>query len=168
MSVNLFDYVEYVKGMVNPPGGNLFPDSTDEQWVVRLANGFWESHADGLLTGYTEDNGIITATTGDDPLARDKAQVVVLYAAISAVRSKLMEYNTNFRAVAGPVQYEIGKSANLLTAVLADLTNRKKYLLEKMDEAESKTSRSTYYIDTIMARDYSINSGATRWVGYGY
>lgn len=153
MAVFLEDYVDFLKGKVSPPGVDLFPDATDAQWLVRLQNAFWQATLEGTISGFTEDFGQVDPVVdGDDDIGRDLIQLIIVYAAIDSVRMLLANYDTTFRSKAGPVEYETGKSANLLNTILEGLEAEKARLLEQL--APIYTT-STHYFNVLEERDYN-------------
>jgi hypothetical protein len=81
VSVDLGDFIESLKREVNPPGTDDFPDALEDEWVGNLSDAFWEARLDGLLTPYTETDGVVTPIdpTGAE-FGRDMVQLVILYA----------------------------------------------------------------------------------------
>ena len=164
--VDLEDLIPDLKTEINVPGNDLYETVDDEAWVGYLRNAFWTAHLDGLMSGYTEEEGFISKLNSPsaDAMTRDQQQLIVMYAAIQIVRNQLIQENTVFRAKAGSVEYETQKSPNVLRALLEDLSERRKYILERL--AEDGKFKGTIYIDHFVARQNAINRGYTNWVGY--
>lgn len=163
MAVDLGDLVPYLEAEVSPPGNDLFADTEDDEWVTRLANGFWNARLDGLLSGYVESDGAVTPTSGDEDLSRELQQVIVFYAAYDTILLALRSLNTSFRAQAGPVSYETGQSAQVLRDIANALRERMGRLLVRLSDIGAT---SDYVIDAIMARQDSLLDGITYWTGY--
>lgn len=162
MAIEVTDLVPFLKTSVNPPGTDLFPDALQSDWENNLRNGFWEATLDGLITGYTEEEGVIEPVTeGDDDLGRDLQQLIILYAAIAIVRNHMMNLRTLFRTKAGPVEYETQQSAQVLKSILDELIARRTLVLEAL--ADNATT--TYYYDSAIARNESLYYGDTWWIG---
>lgn len=161
MAVDLGDLIENLQAEINPPGSNLYPDAVDDDWVTRLVNAFWETVLDGLITGYTESDGLVSPSSGSTELARDLQQLVIFYAGITVVRNSLRDINTQLRAKAGPVEFETAKSANTLRDILKELQQRRALLLGRLSDMGVTDS---YYIDAIVARDESYLDSLTSWV----
>lgn len=182
MAVDMQDLVEGLKGKLNPPGFDLYPNSNDGQWVVRLTDAFWSARLAGMLEGFEENaatrggpeefgEGIITplrAEVGyDEPdgylatedLSRELQQIIVLWAAWNVTLSKMMQIKTLFRSKAGPVEYETQQSATLLKAVLDSLK-------EEMTEAKKglRGTASGRVFDAFVERSYSQYANETVWV----
>jgi hypothetical protein len=165
MSVDLGDLVANIKLEVNPPGSDLFPDASDEEWTDRLANAFWNARIDGLLPGYVEADGLITPTSGDTDMPRDLQQVIVFMAAYSTLFLKLLGTKTTFRAKAGAVEYETGQSAQVLRDLAMSLKERYEILLARLSDLGIVP---TYAFDSYIAREESLRVGEGYWIGAGH
>lgn len=162
MAVDLGDLIEDLQSEVSPPGTNMFSNATDDEWLSNLRNGFWNARIDGILAGYTEEDGeIITDNDGDD-MPRDLQQVIVFYAGYRILFNSLRQIGTLFRAKAGPVEYETQNSAQLLKALLDDLIGRRNILLQRLSDLGAVQG---YLIDNVIARDRSIGWGDTWFIG---
>lgn len=163
MAVDLGDLIEVLQREVNPPGGNVFPDATEDNYLGYLQDAFWEAILDGFLVlqTWTESEGIITPVTeGDDDIPRDLQQLVVLYAGIRITRVQLTNLQTLFSAQAGPVKYETQQSATLLKAILDELKMRRDIILTRLSDLGTVPD---YYIDALIEREYSIDYNVTHW-----
>lgn len=160
MAVDLGDLIESLRREVSPPGEDLFPDATDDDYFGNLQDSFWDARLDGLLEGYTESDGLVVPTSGTTELTRDLQQLVVLYAGVRIVRNHLRALNTLFRSKAGPVEFETQKSAQVLKAILDELHARRNLVLTRLSDVGSVDS---YYIDALIARDESLGYGDTYW-----
>lgn len=163
MAVEVADLVDLLKANVNPPGANLFPDATGSDWQNNLRNGFWAATLDGLISGYTEAEGVITPTTATDEFPQDLQQLIMLYAAVTIVRNYLMNLPTVFRAQAGPTEFEQQQAPLVLKAILDELIRKRTYLLERL--ATSETASSSYYYDAAIERDRSLAYRDIYWIG---
>jgi hypothetical protein len=185
MAVNLFDLVDPLKREVNPPGGDLFPDATDDAWSGALTDAFWEIRLFGFLNGFEENaaarggpaafsEGIVTPTSVtdaayDDPLGyvtaldlgRELQQLIVLWAAWKIALTRLSGLNTTFRAKAGPVEYETQSAATLLAEILKQLKSRIDYILANLPDRVG-----TVVFDAMVERSYSQAVGDVWWVSY--
>lgn len=185
MAVQLFDLVDPLKRQVNPPGTDLFPNATDDEFLGSLTNAFWEIRLFGMLAQWEENAaarggpdafGEATVTpigeideTYDDPegwapadLPRDLQQLIVVWAGYQIVLTRLSALNTVFRAKAGPVEYETQNAASVLKSVLDQLKARLDDLLGQLSNAGHE---SAYMLDAIIERSYSMAVGDTWWVG---
>lgn len=149
--VDLSEFVPSLRREVTPPGTDLFPDANDDIFVGYLSDAFWEARLDGFVQKWScDEDGIVEPLDGiDDDLPRELVGLLVLYAGIKILRNRIMNLNTAFRAKAGPVNYEVENSANLLTEMLKQLAARRKELLEEVE------ATPTYYHDAYFIRGHS-------------
>jgi hypothetical protein len=162
MAVDLGDLVESLQREISPPGTNLYPDATEDEYVGRLADAFWEARLHGLFSGYTEADGSVTPDSGTTEFPRDYQQLVVLYAGYRVVLSSYQNLNSVFRAQAGPVEYETQKSAQVLRGVLDALRERIKIALGRLSDIGDS---SVAIFDAVIERDYALATGTSWWVG---
>lgn len=164
MSVDLAELVPSLKRAVSMPGAEetTFPDANDDSFLGYLQDAFWECRLDGMLKGFVESDGLV-APNGTVELARDLQQLVVFYAGIDIVVNQIRALQTTFRAVAGPVQFEIQRSAQVLKAILDELQRRRNIVLLRLSDVGTVPS---YIIDGVVGRDISIGWGDTFWTGY--
>lgn len=162
MSVDIGNLIDAVRAEVNPPGEDLFPNATDDDYLLRLINAFWNATLDGIISGYeVDDDGIVTPSSGTTDMSRELQQVIVFYAGIDAVRNHLRSLNTVFRAQAGPVEFEQQKSANTLRDILRELRDRRAILLGRLSDLGVTSS---YYVDGVLTRDESMLYGDVPYV----
>jgi len=137
MSVLVQDLVPILDREVNPPGAEMFSSASTGQKLGYLMDGFWDARLAGILGTYTialgEDITPVQATgknyftdlgktNGGFP--EEFQMMVVLFAGFRMVRMKILSLSVNFKAVAGPVEYEQQASATTLRAVLDSLSGR--------------------------------------------
>ena len=166
-SVDLEDLVpDIVINLTLPGDDTTYATVTTGEWVNRLRDGFWSAHIDGLLDGWTESDGIVQKLNDPtaDAMTRDYQQLVILYTAINVASNRLLQMDTLFRAKAGPVEYETQKSAQVLRAVLEELTGRRNAIIERL-VAAGQVTRGIVYIDSYSARQEAIRYGDVEWVG---
>lgn len=163
-SVDLEDLIVDLEVELNIPGGDAYAAVTTDEWVNRLRNGFWNAHLDGLMTGWTESEGIISKLNDPtaDAMTRDQQQVIVIYTVMSAVKNNLLNLNTAERYKAGAVSYEIEKSAQVYRSLLDDISARLQRILERLSDAN--VIAPTYYIDTYAARQAAIIYNNVTWI----
>lgn len=163
MAVDLSDLVPRLRAEVNPPGTDLFPDATDNDFLLHMQSGFWEAYLDGIITDYeVNDDGIVTPSTGSTEFPLEYQQLVIIYAGMKIVRNMLLNLPTKFRASAGSVEYERQQSANTLREILKDMQNRKNILLERLSDLGTG---ATYYIDGVASRNDAFAYGDVTWTG---
>lgn len=173
MAVDLGDLVDSLKREVSPPGVEMFPDASEDDFLGNLQDAFWEARLDGMLAGYEERDAVVSSgfvLVGDayEPLdenadlGRDLQQLIVLYAGIRIIRNDLRNLNTTFRSKAGPVEFETQKSAQVLKGILDELRTRRNIVLERLSDLGSVPS---YYIDSLRARDDALGWSNIDWIG---
>lgn len=162
-SVDLADLVPSLESALTIPGTtSQYSNATESEWVAKLKNAFWLATLDGVISGYTsDDDGIISPVSGTTTLSGDLQYLVVLYACMDVVRNQLMQMKTVFRAKAGPVEYETQQSAQVLKGLLDAYMKERDLILANL---ASTNMVSSYYIDTLRARDYAIADGIIDWV----
>ena len=166
MAIDLGNLIESLQREVSPPGTDLFPDATDDEYFGYLQDSFWEMKLDGIepFDNYTEDgNGIVTPIDGDTDLSRDLQQLVVLYGGIRIVRNAMRNINTLFRTKAGPVEYETQQSAQVLKSILDDLAERRNFILNRLSDIGAVDAT---YVDMVAQRDFSMGNSNAWWVNY--
>lgn len=161
MAVDIEDLIIELQGEVNPPGQNNFSTAVDDEWITNLRNAFWEARVFGFWANYTEAEGFIAPITGTEDLGRDQQQLIVLFAAARIIRNVLMNTPTEFRAEAGPVNFETQNSATLLVAILKDIRSKVDLAMAAIG---SITNTTVTYIDSIIGRQDSLNYGNSVWV----
>lgn len=161
MAVDLSDLVPSLEREIQPPGTDLYPNVADAVWVGHLSDAFWEGRLHGLFAGYAESDGLVSPTSGTTDMSRDLQQLVVLYAGYRITLASYVNLNSSFRAVAGPVEYETQKSAQVLRAVLDALKERIGIALGRLSDLGGS---SVAVFDSVVERSYSLAVGATTWV----
>lgn len=162
-ALDLTDLIPDLEYNINAPGEDQFANVSVEEWTSRLRDGFWNAWNDGLLQDYIEIDGTVTPRSGTTMIPRDQQQIIILYTSINVLFQQMLRMNTTFRAKAGPVEYETQQSAQLLKALLDDLSQRRIYLLERL--AETGVTRAFYLIDSYQSRQDALNEGYSVWVG---
>lgn len=161
MAVDLSDLLDNIKSEVNAPGLDQLPGATDTQYLENLKNAFWEGVLDGVISGYTESDGIVTPDSGTTEFSRELQQLVIFYAGYRIVRNQMRDLKTVFRAKAGPVEYETQQAATVLKAILDELKSKRSILLERLSDLGVVDS---FYVDAIISRDDSYAYGDGYWV----
>lgn len=120
---DLANLSESLKRRVAVPGdfADLFPNTTDDDVVGVLMDGFARAQLDGYFGSVTAtDAGILTPD-----ITRPQGSLIVLYGGVLMVQTQLLNLKNKQRYVAGPVQYETEQSASILTAILKQLNDEK-------------------------------------------
>lgn len=161
MSVDLSDLIPNLKVQVNPPGQDLFSTTTNNEWVMRMENAFWNARLDGLFGAYKAADGEVVPLDPNAPdIGRDGLQLVILYAAMDIVVTEMRNLQSSFKAKAGPVEYEQQRSAVLLKGVLDTLNARIKAIIFLLTTYASPTIS----FDAIIERTDALSAGAAWWV----
>lgn len=161
MAVELEELIPDLLTEVNPPGSDLFPNATAQDWLSMLRNAFWEATLDKVIVGYTEEDGVVTPKNGTQDLGRDFQQIIIYYAGVRVLKNRLSDLKTLFRTKAGSVEYETQQSAQVLRALLEEAVRRRDHWLEVIAENHGTP---TYYIDAVRARERSAAHGVTSWL----
>lgn len=136
MPTSAIDLVPMLQREVNPPGAENFPDASAGQLMGYIADAFWDVRLAGIFSSYkivlgqfltpTLDENIPYITdadeTGDFP--EENWMMVIVFAGLRLIRLRILNLAINFRAKAGPVEFEQQASATTLRAVLDSLQRR--------------------------------------------
>lgn len=142
MAVDVVDFVPSLKRAVQPPGADLYVGVTDGVWSGYLTDAFWEARLDGFLRGWTvfqddpaapENAQFVPVSAGGPDIPRADVALVIIYAAVTVLRNRILNSNTKFRAKAGPVEFEQENSATVLAEMLKQLRTAKDRILEAME-----------------------------------
>ncbi len=127
----LEDLIEPLKRYVAVPGtfGDVFPDTTDDDLLGSLMDGFAEAQLDGYFLTFQMDDEGETAPDID----RAQGALIALYAATRIVQTQLANLKTVTRYEARGLVYEAQQSAQVLVALLKDLQDRKKAIANRKD-----------------------------------
>lgn len=151
MSVDLSQFKGALTREVTPLGGALPSGLSATALTSYLTDAFWEARLDGFFVGYTVDtNGIVTNMNGGEDLDRKWVALIVLYAGIKILRNQILNTKTQFKAKAGPVEFEQAVSATMLAEMLKQLRESKAQILAEQDDLLGQTP--TYYIDAFSTR----------------
>lgn len=163
-TVDLAELVPDLEGSLTIPGSvSKYSGASEEQWITKLKNGFWDAYNDGLISGFVcDEDGLVSPIKGDASFTRDLQQICLLYAAMNVVQNELMQMKTAFRAKAGSVEYETQQSAQLLKGLLDSFLQQKGLVLKRLSDLGAVDS---YYIDGVANRDRAVRSGLVNWVG---
>lgn len=169
MATLITDLRDSLKREINPPGFEQFADISGSQLDGYLEDGFWEARLAGILSSYTMINGddltpagnatdryiVVEGSTYPDDSTTDLPEhlemLVVILAGFRLLRSKIMSLATNFRAQAGPVEYQQESSATVLRALLSSLQDRVKEL--KIIYSTEFSGAPLIYMDGVLQRE---------------
>ncbi len=161
MAVALEDLAPRLDATLNPPGGGGLFVATTEQYTASLANAFWYAKLWGLFAGYraNSSNEIVPVDGGDD-LSEDLWQMIVLFAALTALEARIAGLLTYVRSKAGPVESEKRRSAE----VLVQLLKAKRAELEDIrDDLAGADQTTVSFIDGVLARTNAIGAAEGSW-----
>lgn len=162
MPVDLGDLVDSLKREVSPPGTDLFPNATEDEYTGHLADAFWEARLQGMLDGFTEVNGRVQPQTAGEPdMTRDLQQLIVLYAGYRILLSSLMNLQTVFRAQSGPNSFETQRSAQVVQAVLRAVKEKINIVLGRLSDVGGV---NVAVFDAVIERTFEISTGEQWWV----
>jgi hypothetical protein len=162
VAVDLGDLVESLKREVNPPGKTIL-SATDDEWLGRLADAFWDGRLDGLFAGFAVDSDAGTinpVNPGAADMGRDLQQAVVFLAAYNSLFLAIMNTKTQFKAEAGPVSFEQQASANVLRELAQSLKERRDILLYRLSDLGLVP---VYVVDAVIERQSQLAIGAQVW-----
>lgn len=146
----LIDLVESLKREIAVPGAfdAAFPDTTDEDLLMSLADAVGEAQLDGYFQTTTVNP--LTYTVSPD-LSAAAGALIVIYAGSRILRALLRNENASQRYKAGNVEYETSKSSNVIRDELAMLAARKANLLT----LARGSGRVVYQLDAYLGRTQS-------------
>jgi hypothetical protein len=137
MATKISDIIPMMNRELNAPGTEQYPDLLGGDYLGYIADGFWDARLAGMLYTYTIVDGADLATplaTGDDYITDQASKVddlpeefqfmVVIFAGTRLLRNKILTLAVNYKATAGPVDYEQQASATTLRAILSSLERR--------------------------------------------
>lgn len=163
MPVNLVDLIPSLQREVSPPGVNQYVGLTDADWLGHLSDAFWEARLTGILGAYTEQDGVVVPLRPGDPdMPRDLQQVIVLFAGFRMALTSFQNINSSFRAKAGPVEYEVQKSAQTLRSLVDALKARLSFIINNISIYEADAT-SVAIFDSVVASEYALADGSRSW-----
>lgn len=148
------ELVPSLRRALNPPGEDLFPGATDEEWVGRLADAFWRARLAGFFPGHREQLGDI-----EPDLSREELEIVVAYARVAALQARITNLATSQRYKAGPVESEQQRPAQVLVAMLKEASSE----LAEVAARVPQTPMRAAFLDGVSVRTAAVLAGAG-WV----
>ena len=148
---DLGDLVEGLKRELAVPGefAGSFPSTTDDDLAGALADGFAAAQLDGWFKDQVVDPGLFSVTPD---LSAPGGALVILYATERILLSKLRDLNSRTLYKAGNVEYEVDKSASLMTEQMKYLRQRRQDMLAAALRM-GRAGRSIYMQDAYLTRD---------------
>lgn len=167
MATLISDLRPILRREVNVPGFEQLPDISSSELDGYIADGFWEARLSGLLEGYTITDGselvppaagpVIKKTSDDGNLDEQWQILVGMFAALKMIRLKALNLALNYKAVAGPVEYEQQVSATVLRAILESLERRVAEIRPLYSDVFG--TGAFVYFDSILQRESSLIQG---------
>lgn len=150
MATDLAELVEPLKRGIAVPGefDTWFPNTADDDLTATLCDSFAECQLDGYFGELVLDLNTNLVT---DDLSMAGRALVVIYASIRIIQSQIRQLTTTEKYKAGPVEYELGRSAGVLKAELEAMQARKLQLLAMA----RRSGRVTYVNDSYFARAFA-------------
>ena len=164
MAVDLEDLVDYLDGRLNGVNttGVMFPVDTT-RFVLALRTAFWAAKQAGYFSSeYREAEGEIVNVDDGDDLTDDDQQVIVMYAALTAVQAKLLSLPTRTHAAAaGGFEADTERSAKVLTDILAAIRADLELVRERLVPGAGTATRVAV-LDRMCMVTSQLYSGWTR------
>lgn len=129
---------------------DTFPLTSDDDLADSLADGFAEAQLYGFFPDLTLDDSTGDWETSED-LSGSGAALVVIFTSMRIIRATLRGILTAERYKAGPAEFEIQRSANLLRDELAFLKSRLDDLVAAAKEA-ARGASTVMVFDGYLAR----------------
>lgn len=157
---DLSTLVEPLKRELAVPGlyDDVFPDTTDQDLIGALSDGFAEAQLQGFFTDMT-----LTDTETSADLSAAGGALIVLVTAMRIIRAEMRAMQLNSRYKAGPVEMETTRSAMLLRDEVSYMRERMKDLI---DQAR-KSGRKVYVLDAYVGRSLA-NTAMGAFYGYEF
>jgi hypothetical protein len=145
--------VEPLKRELAIPGvfADAFPDTTDDDLLGALADGFAEAQLWGFFSTMTlvENNGDFE--TSED-LSGAGGALILAFTATRTIRAWLRSLNSSERYKAGPVEYETQRAASMLKAELDYLAKNLQDLILLGQRAQNSAASLATVFDNYQAR----------------
>jgi hypothetical protein len=150
--------VEPLKRELAVPGvfDDAFPDTTDSDLAASLADGFSEAQLFGYFTDMSL--GLAPDFETSKELSAAGGALVLLFTSMRIIRAQMRALTTSERYKAGPTEFEIQRSANLLRDELKYLQTRLDSLIVTAQRA-ARGARSASVIDGYWARQTAMFGG---------
>lgn len=157
---DLAELTTSLRNLVARPGtfDDLFEETTDDDLVNVLLDGFAEAHLEGLFTTVDADeSGVL-----DGEITRGQGALIVLLAGVRFLRAQLLNAVSHRRYEAKGAVFEEDTPVALLRDILKDLVAQKARLIDDLKDADSEEAGARVFA---MADQYLIRS--THQLPYG-
>jgi len=168
MATAVADIIPALQREVNPPGFPQFADALPGDYLGYVEDGFWEGRLMGVFAGWTVVDGStlsspmsgnwITDTGGsEEDFSEPDQMFLVIIAGFRLLQRKSLNLAQNYRAQAGPVEYELQVSATVLREILQSLERRLKQYAELYSDLIS--AEVFVYMDGVAQSSYAMVAG---------
>jgi len=166
MATALADLIPALQREVNPPGFPQFAEALPGDYLGYVEDGFWEGRLMGVFVAWavvegstlsTPESGKFITNSDEDDFPETDQMFLVVIAGFRLLQRKALNLAANFRASAGPVEYEVQVSATVLREILQSLERRLagyKELYSDLIPAEV-----FYYMDGVAQSSYALLDG---------
>lgn len=165
---HLQDLVEPLKRELAVPGEfiNLFPNTQDTDLLNKLGDAFAMAQLAGFFGAQVLDLTTSTVTPG---LSSGGGALVILFAVESVLRAQIRALKTRTKYESAGSVYEVEQSANVLTAELNMIRERRDELLALI-RRQLRSNRAVYVSDGYLIRAWGYMPGFYGELGhfYGY
>jgi hypothetical protein len=141
---DLRDLTDSLRNLVARPGTftDTFPETTDDDLVAVLLDGFAEAHLEGLMTTVDADeDGLF-----DTEITRGQGALIVLLAGVRFLRGQLVNTTSHRRYEAGGAVFEEDTPVALLRDILKDLVAQKDRLIGDLVDAETAGAGARIFV----------------------
>lgn len=168
MATSVASITESLNREINVPGFPQFPDIDAGDMLGYVEDGFWEGRLMGVFKGWTivagstltspESGNWITDTGGsEEDFSEEDQMFLVIIAGFRLLQRKALNLAQNYRAQAGPVEYEVQMSATVLRELLQSFERRLKVYAELYSELIS--AEVFVYMDGVAQSSYAMVAG---------
>lgn len=163
-SVDLYDLIPDLEGALNIPGAtSRYANASEDEWAAKLKNAFWTAFNEGVISGFTCNEDALVSpldASSDQTFGRDLQQIVILYVAINIIQNELLQLKTSIRSKAGPVEYEVQQSAQVLKGLMDSLLSQRDMVIKRLSDLGYVP---TYYLDSVRTRDAALRYNLVDW-----
>ena len=163
MATAVTEMIPSLQREVNPPGFAQYPDALPADFIGYIEDGFWEGRLMGVFGTWTIVDGqtLTTPLSGDFITNDDEADFpepdqmfLVIIAGFRLLQRKAINLAVNFKAKAGPVEYDQQTSATVIRELLQSLERR----LESYKQMYSDLipAEAFYYMDGVAQSSYAV------------
>lgn len=147
---DLSELTTSLRNLVARPGtfDDTFGETTEEDLVSVLLDGFAEAHLEGLMTTIDADE----SGQLDAEITRGQGALIVLLAGVRFLRGQLLNSTSHRRYEAGGAVFEEDTPVALLRDILKDLTAQKDRIVDDLVVAEDSGARAYFMADQYLIR----------------